>query len=262
MQDLTVTLIQTDPVWEDIQANLKAFDSLIDAVQEKTDLFVFPEMFTTGFSTKPVPIAEEMTGSAVTWMKEKTAQTGVDMVGSLIIREAGCYYNRLVWMKPEGTLFTYDKRHLFRMAGEDLEFTAGNALLTVELKGWRIRPFVCYDLRFPAWTRNIDNAYDLAIFLANWPEPRSAPWKTLLKARAIENLCYVVGVNRVGTDGNGLTFSGDSMAVSPMGESQLHMKCTAGFQTVTLSYDTMASFRRDFPAWMDADKDMIHFPFK
>lgn len=260
MQDLNVTLIQTDPVWEDIGANLNAFDNLINSVSEKTDLFVFPEMFTTGFSIKPVPIAEEMTGSAVTWMKEKAAQTNVDMVGSLVIKDAGRYFNRLVWAKPDGNLFTYDKRHLFRMAGEDKEYTSGDRTLTVELNGWRIRPFICYDLRFPAWTRNIDNEYDVAIFVANWPEPRSAPWKTLLKARAIENLCYVVGVNRVGVDGNGLSFSGDSMAVSPLGESLIHMRRAAGAETVRLSYDAMASFRRDFPTWMDADRDMIRCP--
>jgi omega-amidase len=260
MQDLNVTLVQTDPVWEDHVANLSTFDKVVDSVSEETDLFIFPEMFTTGFSVKPVPIAEEMTGAAVTWMKKKSAQTNVDIVGSLIIKEAGCYFNRLVWAKPDGNLFTYDKRHLFRMAEEDKEYTAGNKLLTIELKGWRIRPFVCYDLRFPAWTRNIDNQYDVAVFVANWPEPRSAPWKTLLKARAIENLCYVIGVNRVGVDGNGLSFSGDSMVVNPLGDSLVHMERSSGTQTVRLSYEAMASFRRDFPTWMDADKDMIQFP--
>ena len=260
MQDLKVTLIQTDPAWEDIGANLKTFDKVLDTVSDETDLIAFPEMFTTGFSLQPVPIAEEMTGSAVTWMREKAAQRNVDMVGSLIIKDAGHYYNRLVWVKPDGALFTYDKRHLFRMAGEDREYTAGQGLTTVELKGWRIRPFICYDLRFPLWTRNLDNGYDVALFVANWPEPRSGPWKTLLQARAIENLCYVIGVNRVGVDGNGLCFSGDSMVVAPSGEPWVHMDGIAGARTLCLSHDVLSELRQAFPAWMDADTDMIRLP--
>ncbi len=260
MQDLTVTLIQPDPVWEDVGANLDGYNKVVASLSDKTDLFIFPEMFTTGFSMQPSPIAEEMTETAVLWMKRTSADTGSDVVGSLIIKENGRYYNRLVWVKPDATLFTYDKRHLFRMTAEEKVYTAGEKLITVELNGWRIRPFICYDLRFPAWTRNIDNQYDVAIFVANWPSPRANAWRALLTARAIENLSYVIGVNRIGVDGNGLPFSGDSMVITPKGEPLARMRETTGTRSVRLSHDALVSFRREFPAWMDADRDMIQFP--
>ncbi|MBW2367119.1 MAG: amidohydrolase [Deltaproteobacteria bacterium] len=257
MPDLNVTLIQTELVWENISANLSAFDRLIDTVPPASDLIILPEMFTTGFSMKPEPLAQEMDGSSVHWILGKAAERDCDMVGSVIIRsENGCY-NRLLWAKPDGSLHTYDKKHLFRMAGEEKVYRAGSELLTVSLKGWRIRPFICYDLRFPIWTRNIDNQYDVALFVANWPEPRSAHWQTLLMARAIENQSYVVGVNRVGTDGNAIAYSGDSCVVTPLGERRLHMRHMTGIQTVTLSAADLKNYRESFPAWMDADGDMI-----
>jgi predicted amidohydrolase len=201
-----------------------------------------------------------MDGTSVKWLQEKSNKIDADITGSIIVKFEGKYYNRLFWAKPDGELLIYDKRHLFRFAQEEKVYTAGDNHITVELNGWKIRPFICYDLRFPAWTRNIGKQYDLAIFIANWPEKRSSHWKSLLQARSIENQCYVIGVNRVGTDGNGLSYSGDSSIIDPLGRIifQKHdEECT---YTTDLSYHTLKEFRETFPAWMDADMDMIKFP--
>jgi omega-amidase len=253
MRDLTVTLIQTELRWEDIEANLALFDDQIDGLREDTDLIVLPEMFTTGFTMNVENLAQDMTGSSVKWIQDKSRQKNADIVGSLIIKENNRYFNRLIWTKPEGTLFEYDKRHLFRMAREDSVYSAGNKTLTVELNGWKIRPFVCYDLRFPVWTRNIENQYDVAIFIANWPEKRSPHWNLLLKARAVENQCYVVAVNRVGVDGKGYSYSGDSSIIDPLGNvvfQKRHEICT---YTTALSHSILQVYRKEFPAWKDAD---------
>jgi omega-amidase len=257
MQDLNVTLVQADLVWEDISANLARFDEALDTFTGKTDLIVLPEMFSTGFTMAAASLAEEMDGRAVQWIRQKSRQKAVDVVGSVIIRADGKFYNRLLWARPDGSLFTYDKRHLFRMAGEEKVYSAGNKLLTISLKGWHIRPFICYDLRFPSWTRNIGNAYDAALFVANWPEKRSAHWQKLLVARAIENQCFVVGVNRVGTDGNGFDFSGDSTVIDPLGVDLLSLRYLPGIHTVRLSARTLLTYRKEFPAWMDADTELI-----
>ncbi|MGW8325962.1 MAG: nitrilase-related carbon-nitrogen hydrolase, partial [Desulfobacterales bacterium] len=177
MQDLKVTLIQIELAWEDIDSNLAEFNYRIDAIEEDTHLIVLPEMFSTGFTMNAAELAQDMKGSAVKWIKEKSAEKNVDMVGSIIADDGGKFFNRLVWAKPDGEIFTYDKKHLFRMAGEEKVYSAGSKNITVELNGWRIRPFICYDLRFPVWTRNIANQFDAAIFIANWPERRSAHWK-------------------------------------------------------------------------------------
>ena len=260
MQDLKVTIIQSELVWEDIDANLAVFDQKIDDIQEDTHLIILPEMFTTGFSMHPENLAQGMDGSAVQWLQEKTRQKNVDIAGSVIINAAGNFYNRLLWAKPDGRLLIYDKRHLFRMLGEEKVYSAGDKTITVPLHGWKISPFICYDLRFPAWTRNLSNHYDLAIFVANWPERRALHWKSLLQARAIENLCYVIGVNRVGTDGNGLTYSGDTCVIDPAGNilfQKAHAACT---HTAQLSYSGLQEYRKSFPAWMDADTDLIRIP--
>ena len=257
MRDLKVTLIQTDLAWEDIGANLAGFDKKIETITDDTHLIVLPEMFTTGFSMNPAKLAEKMSGSAVFWLQEKSALKKVDIVGSIVAEDDGKFFNRLIWAKPDGRLFTYDKRHLFRMLGEEKVYSAGDQNLTVELHGWKVRPFICYDLRFPVWTRNIANRFDLAIFIANWPERRSMHWKALLLARAIENQCYVIGLNRVGTDGNGLTYSGDSSIIDPAGNilfQKQHAVCT---HTAVLSGDELQAYRGSFPAWMDADTDLI-----
>jgi len=255
MQDLKVTLIQSELVWEDIDANLKEFDARISAVREDTHLIILPEMFSTGFSMNAAALAQDMDGSAVRWIQKKSKDINSDIVGSIIINDNGKFYNRLAWAKPDGDLLTYDKRHLFRMAGEEKIYSAGSKNITVELNGWRIRPFICYDLRFPVWTRNMKNQYDAAVFIANWPERRAGHWKALLQARAIENQCYVVAVNRVGTDGNGLAYSGDSSIIDPWGTVVFQKSSHPYTYTAQLSYDLLKRCREDFPVWMDADHD-------
>ena len=260
MQDLKITLIQSELVWEDIDSNLTGFDNKINAIEGDTHLIVLPEMFSTGFTMNAAVLAQDMKGSAVKWIKEKSAEKNVDMVGSIIADDSGKFFNRLLWAKPNGDIFTYDKKHLFRMAGEEKIYSAGTENITVELNGWKIRPFICYDLRFPVWTRNIANRFDAAIFIANWPERRSAHWKALLQARAIENQCYMIGVNRVGTDGNGLSYSGDSSIIDPWGSVIFQKSNQPCIYTTQLSYDLLKRCREDFPVWMDADNDLI--PFK
>ena len=253
MRDLKVTLVQANLVWEDRGANLAQFDHHLARLQEKTHLVVLPEMFSTGFSMNVAKLAEGMDGPTVQWLQSKAAQVGLDIIGSVIIEEDGRYFNRLLWARPDGQLFKYDKRHLFRMAGEEKVYSAGDTHLTVELQGWQIRPFVCYDLRFPVWTRNVGMAYDLAIFIANWPEKRAAHWRALLAARAIENQSFVVGVNRVGEDGNGHPYCGDSSVIDPLGNILFHNRNKACIQTVMLSSESPKAYRRSFPAWQDAD---------
>jgi len=254
MSDLTVTLIQTELDWEDIDANLTRFDALLRALSQPTHLIVLPEMFTTGFTMNAPPLAQTMDASGVRWIREKAAEKGAHVAGSLMIREKEHFFNRFVWARPDGSLLTYDKRHLFRMAGEDRVYASGETWLTVALNGWRIRPFICYDLRFPVWCRNRANAYDLALFVANWPQARASHWKILLAARAVENQCYVVGVNRVGTDGNGLAYSGDSMVIDPKGTTLFQKAHEPAVATLTLSREILTSYRSEFPAWKDADE--------
>jgi predicted amidohydrolase len=260
MQNLIITLIQTNPVWENINDNLALFDQKIKDIREKTDLIILPEMFTTGFSMNASNLAQDLNGYSIDWLQKISNKINADIVGSIIFKNNDQYFNRLLWVKPDGRLFTYDKKHLFRFAGEEKVYSAGIENITVELKGWKIRPFICYDLRFPAWTRNINNQYDIALFIANWPEKRSMHWKSLLQARAIENQCYVIGVNRVGNDGNDLFYSGDSSVIDPLGKIifQKHEEeCT---YTTALSFNTLENYRKAFPAWMDSDIDMINFP--
>ncbi len=200
---MKVTIIQTHLAWEDKTANLEHFSAHLSALAEATDLIVLPEMFSTGFSMQPERLAEPMDGPTVQWMRAKAADTNAAMVGSLMVREGDCYYNRLVWMFPDGTLQHYDKRHLFSYGTENEHYTAGTNQLLVNWKGWKICPLICYDLRFPVWSRNT-MGYDLLLYVANWPERRSLAWNALLAARAIENQSYTVGVNRIGADGNGM----------------------------------------------------------
>ncbi|MGD9189458.1 MAG: amidohydrolase [Desulfobacteraceae bacterium] len=257
MQDLKVTLIQADLDWEKIEANLEMFDASIDAIAEPCDLIVLPEMFSTGFSMSAETLAEPMSGKAVTWMQAKAQASKTVITGSLIIGQSDKFYNRLVWARPDGSLATYDKKHLFRYADEDSVYTAGGERITMDLKGWRVRPFICYDLRFPIWCRNLDLAYDLALFVANWPARRSAHWRKLLVARAIENQSYVIGVNRVGIDGNGHAYDGASAIINPLGEAVFEGTDKAITQTATLSYRQLADYRKAFPAWKDADSDLV-----
>lgn len=260
MQDLTVTLIQTELFWEDIPANLAMFDKKIDAISEKTDVIILPEMFTTGFTMNIEKVAENMTGWAVSWITAKAKQRTAHILGSVIIEEDKKYFNRLLWAKPDGKILTYDKKHLFRMAGEHKVFSAGNNHLTVEVNGWKLRTFICYDLRFPVWCRNIANQYDVAIYIANWPAKRSPHWKLLLPARAVENQSYVIGVNRVGEDGKGFAYSGDSAIIDPLGNILFKKANTACIHTAKLNYETIKEYRETFAAWQDADSDAVSFP--
>lgn len=256
MQDLKIALMQAELDWEDPMANLRRFDAKIEQVQAGVHLIVLPEMFSTGFSMNPARLAQPMDGPAVSWMKDRSRETKADIAGSLIIEEKGAFYNRLVWAKPDGRVYGYDKKHLFRFAGEEKVYTAGEGRLLVTCHGWRIRPFICYDLRFPIWTRNLDNIYDAAIFVANWPERRAAHWNALLKARAIENQCYVAGVNRVGVDGNGHRYHGDTCIIDPMGRVVSVISHKEAIVSGSFSAATVKNHRRKFPAWMDADNEM------
>lgn len=253
--DLRVTLIQADLFWEDVEANLSYFERVIHSLGGKTDLIVLPEMFATGFSLEPELLAQGMDGTVVEWMRSSSQRLNADIAGSLIVEEDGAYYNRLIWMRPSGRLSWYDKRHLFRYAGEDRAFTQGETTIVIELNGWRIKPFVCYDLRFPIWTRNRGNEYDICLYVANWPVKRSLHWQALLVARAIENQAYVVGVNRVGIDGNGHEYSGDSGVYSPEGHTLYSKSGVADSTTISLSYSALKEYRQKFPTWMDADVD-------
>lgn len=275
MQSLIVTTIQSNLYWEDKRSNLDMFEKKILGIGEKTELILLPEMFSTGFSMKPEVLAETMEGETVTWMKRVAREKGAILAGSLIIQEAGqaetvrpgtavspFYYNRLVWMLPNGKYGTYDKRHRFAYAGEDRQFSAGSRRLIASVKGWKINLQVCYDLRFPVWARqapqeNGEPEYDVLIYVANWPERRSHAWKTLLQARAIENQCYVIGVNRVGDDGNGIYHSGDSMVVDPMGEVLYTKKDAEDIFTITLNRDYLQSVRDKLPFLRDADDFLI-----
>jgi predicted amidohydrolase len=228
-------------------------------IGQPTDLIILPEMFTTGFTMNAAALAEPMNLTTFKWLKGQAAQTGAVVTGSYIVKEKDQYFNRLVWMQPDGEYATYDKRHLFRMAHEHKAYSGGRQRLIREWKGWRICPLVCYDLRFPVWSRNGLRAdgegleYDLLLYVANWPQPRRHAWSALLKARAIENLSYSIGVNRIGLDGKGHSYSGDSAVISPKGEVLFEEAEIETIQTLALSYEQLTAFRTAFPAFMDAD---------
>ena len=253
MGPLRVTLIQADLAWEDGAANREALWGMITPIDDPGDLIVLPEMFATGFSMAPRDLAEPMAGESIRWLHQVAGTKQVAVTGSLMIKEAGRYYNRLFWVTRDGEQFSYDKKHLFTYAGEDKLYSPGNRQLQIALKSWQIRPMICYDLRFPVWTRNRPPHYDLAIFVANWPARRADHWRSLLKARAIENQCFVIGVNRVGADGNGIDYSGDSLAIDPQGRILFHRALEACVHTLDLDADVLKACRRDFPALADGD---------
>jgi predicted amidohydrolase len=254
---LNVTLIQADIVWEDKKVNLKQYQSFIESVQDKKEVVVLPEMFSTGFSMNTQELAEPMDGATVQWMKNTSKQHRCILTGSLIIEEEGNYYNRLLWVQPDGVVYHYDKRHLFAYADEHNHFTSGDKRLIVSVKGFRICPMVCYDLRFPVWSRNRDEEYDILLYVANWPERRNLAWKALLQARAIENQSYCIGVNRVGADAKGLNYSGDSGAYGPLGEKLYEVSGTSAVHTITLEKDVIDNTRNHLPFLKDADGFMI-----
>ena len=234
------------------------FEEKIRSIKEKTEVVLLPEMFSTGFSMKPKVLAENMNGETVQWMKKVAAENKIILAGSVIIEEDDHFYNRLIWMLPNGKYGVYDKRHRFAFAGEDEHYTAGNKRLIASVKGWRINLLVCYDLRFPVWARQSSGEdgleYDVLVYVANWPERRVHAWKTLLQARAIENQCYVVGVNRVGDDGNEIHYTGESMVIDPLGEVLYQKKDEEDIFTITLDKTQLDTIREKFPFWKDADR--------
>lgn len=267
MSHLTFTLIQTNLHWEDKAANLQMLEEKINALQHPTQIIVLPEMFNTGFSMKPEQYAEDMQGPTVQWMKKIAAEKRVIITGSIMAKEvetiqtgeAGptCYFNRLIWMLPNGQCGVYDKRHLFAYADEDKHYTAGTKRLIASVNGFKINLQVCYDLRFPVWARQQSKEnepeYDVLIYVANWPERRVNAWKTLLTARAIENQCYVIGVNRTGSDGNEIYHSGSTMVIDAMGEVLYCKEHDEDVHTITLSKDKLNDIRSKLPFLKDGD---------
>ncbi len=261
MQPLRVTLVQGDTRWHDAAGNRDYYADMMRRHGDIGDLVVLPEMCLTGFTNDTASQAETMDGPGVAWMRECASRHAAVVTGSLVIRrEDGAFVNRLLWVRPDGSVESYDKRHLFRMAGEHHHYAAGDASLVVGLHGWRIRPLVCYDLRFPVWSRNrrCEGArggmdYDLLLYVANWPAARRTAWRALLRARAVENLAYCAGLNRVGADGNDVAYAGDSAVIDALGAPLLDLGGQAQVITVSLDPAPLLAYRERFPAWMDAD---------
>lgn len=254
--DLKVTLVQQDIVWEDKNQNLKHLDNLLENILS-TDLVILPELFTTGFTMNVENLSETMNGKTVSWMKDKSKDIGCYFLGSAIIRDGKSFYNRLLVSSPNGEMFYYDKRHLFAMGEENKYYTKGTKKLIFKLKEWRICPLVCYDLRFPVWSRNTDN-YDVLIYVANWPAIRQNVWKNLLVSRAIENQGYSIGVNRVGVDGKGVEYEGGSCVIDAKGNNLYSSPIKVeSVHTVSLDFESLANFRDKFPVLMDMDSFSI-----
>ncbi len=259
MDDLKVTLIQSDLHWQSIDANLAMFEEKLWSAAPDSDLVVLPEMFNTGFTMKAPEFAESVNGKSHRWMKKMAEQFNTAITGSLIIKDKNDFFNRLLWVMPDGYSTYYDKRHLFRMSDEQKRFTRGEKLLTMEIKGWKVRPFICYDLRFPVWTRNKIEAgekkfaYDLSIFVSNWPAARIQAWETLLKTRAIENSSYCIGLNRTGVDGNDTSYNGHSMVCDFKGRSLTVFGEEEFMQSIAISYQRLGEYREKFPVHYDWD---------
>jgi predicted amidohydrolase len=259
MQDLKINIIQADLVWEQPDKNLENFDKKLSGLKGQQDIVALPEMFNTGFTMNGAGFAEDPKGQAFQWLLTKAAALDCVVTATFLCKENSQLFNRLIWMRPDGSFETYNKRHLFRFGNEHLHFTPGNSKIIVEIKGWRVCPLVCYDLRFPVWSKNTYQdgkfEYDLLLYLANWPEKRKHHWRALLQARAIENLSYAAGINRIGTDGTGTTHSGNSMVFSPKGElifeSQEHIESNT---IVTLSMKDLMDYRQKFNVELDWDK--------
>ena len=260
MHDLRISLVQGDTRWLDPEGNRAYYGRLIAPLHGITDLILLPETFTSGFSNEAIGQAETMEGPTVAWLREQSRKLGAAITGSVQIRDGEGVYNRLLFVTPDGAIAHYDKRHLFRYAGEHERYAAGRSRLTVEYKGWRICPLVCYDLRFPVFSRNRFDVerpdqldYDLLLYVANWPAARAHAWKTLLRARAIENLCFVAGLNRVGEDGNGLQYDGESAVIDMLGHPLSESMDAEVVTTTTLPAALLLGHRERFPAMRDAD---------
>ena len=251
--ELKLALIQPDIIWEDTDANFDVLSRFMEGLTGKVDAVILPEMFATGFTMRSRELAESMDGKSVSWMRAAAGRHRFAISGSLIIRDQDVYYNRFVWMDPAGQLTTYDKRHLFSISGEDKHYKHGESNVIFEINQFRVRPMVCYDLRFPVWSRNTGD-YDLLLYVANWPAVRRDVWISLLKARAIENQAYVIGVNRVGRDGMGIDYAGDTIAYDAKGRIIASLPAAEeGLLHVNLSLKELQDFRQKFPVWKDAD---------
>ena len=281
MQDLSVTLIQTDLYWENPTANLANLEEKIAQISTQTDLIILPEMFNTGFTMNVKTVAEPMNLTTFKWLRQQAKKANAVVTGSFIVKEGDKFFNRLIWMRPDGSYEKYDKRHLFRMGNEHLIFTGGTERIIVKLNGWKICPLICYDLRFPVWSRQqaqshegtkaqsegepdrisknerLTSNYDILIYVANWPASRSQVWDILLQARAIENQSYCIGVNRVGNDGMDLNYSGNSAVIDFKGNQLFYEKKLEITHSQILNYQELIDFRTKFPAYMDADEFFI-----
>src|ERR1700733_12299606 len=253
MENLKITIFQGYLFWENIEKNLQNISLRLSNIREKTDLIILPEIFNTGFTMKAEKLAESMNGKTRIWLDKVAKEFECVVTGSLIIKDGENYYNRLIWMRADGKYQCYDKRHLFTLAKEDETYTAGTNKLIVDLKGWKICPVICYDLRFPVWLRNVDAAYDILLVVANWPEKRALHWRTLIPARAIENQCYVIAVNRVGHDGNEVYHSGDSNCIDPNGKVIYYKRDEEDMYTFTIPAKELELTRRAMPFLKDAD---------
>jgi predicted amidohydrolase len=253
--DLCVGIAQTGIVWENIEASLNQLDAMLEDLPS-CDLLVLPETFTTGFTMKVEALSEDPEGLTTDWLRQKAYRHQVAIIGSTIIKIGNSYRNRLLFVKPDGRVSHYDKHHLFTYAGEDKHYTPGDKKLIINWRGWRICPMVCYDLRFPAWSRNLDE-YDLLVYVANWPKPRVAHWRRLLPARAIENQCYVAGCNRIGSDGNGIQYTGDSGIWDFHGDMMVEASDRNGIFRGELSATRLMNYRREFPFLKDRDQFVI-----
>ncbi len=252
MQNLRISLLQWDLAWEKPEQNLLMAEKLLGKMLH-TDVVVLPEMFTTGFTMNAQSVAEEMSGNAVKWIQNQARTHEALITGSLIIKEKNSFYNRAIIAYPDGNIDFYDKRHLFSYAGEDGVFSPGNRLLTIDYKEWKIKVLICYDLRFPVWSRNTDDT-DVLIYVANWPKMRAYAWNQLLRARAIENLSYVAAVNRIGIDGKEIPYRGDTQMIDFSGKVMANLKDKVGILSVTLDRSELTAFRKRFPFLNDRDK--------
>jgi omega-amidase len=257
MDNLKITIFQGYLFWEKIDKNLQNLALRLSGIREKTDLIILPEMFSTGFTMNVDKMAEPMDGKTMQWMLKMANQYECVVTGSIIIAEKDKFYNRLIWMRPDGSYDYYDKRHLFALGKEHQTYTPGKKKLIVELKGWKICPVICYDLRFPVWLRNVNEAYDLLLIVANWPERRALHWRTLIPARAVENQSYVIGVNRVGHDGNEIYHSGDSTCIDPNGNVVYYKRDEEDLYTFSIIAEEVTKARRAFPFLKDADEFKI-----
>lgn len=262
MQNIKVTFIQSDLAWKDHLANLSAFEQRIKSIEEPTDVIILPEMFNTGFVIEPESIPEGLAEEALEWMSQQASIKNCAVCGSVITKADGRFFNRFYWVQPDGQFRTYDKRHLFSLGGEDEQFTAGEKQVIINFKGWKIKPLVCYDLRFPVWAKNTYDSgvyeYDLLIYVANWPAARNHAWKSLLVARAIENQAYTIGVNRIGLDGKGTKHAGSSAVIEPKGEwISEEVQDRESIQTLELSAAAMNDYRKKFTVGLDWDQFQI-----